>query len=418
VWKERWHDGLRLRLRLAEVARAIADLLDDAPTDRSRTDDRTVVTAALTALRAQYEATTYRPTGAGPSDVALTSLVPRLEWVGSCALDATAGRARPEDEPLVAEVEASAAAVLRSVAGPVSEWDRNALHGARATMDGDVDRLVAARVAATESALASLVDGGRDPVPAVAPGSVVLREVDPTYPTRMLAFSVEMLAEVALASMAAHQPGQGRLRRWRATVRSCARVAAGHATFHSVWFRNSVRGAISLAVAVAVTVVEVTTVEHGFWVVLGTLSVLRSNALGTGSTAVQVVAGTAVGYVIGSLVLVPLGRHDIALWIVLPLAVLVAAITPTMSSFAAGQAGFTVLMVIIFNIVEPVGSSMALVRFVDVMIGTTVSVAVGLLFWPRGASAPTGPGPGPGLLHCHPVAGGGHRRGRPGRARR
>ena len=56
-----------------------------------------------------------------------------------------------------------------------------------------------------------------------------------------------------------------------------------HLSFRSVWFRNAVRGAAGLALAVAV--VEVTDVEHGFWVVLGTLSVLRSNALGTGATA-------------------------------------------------------------------------------------------------------------------------------------
>ena len=91
-------------------------------------------------------------------------------------------------------------------------------------------------------------------------------------------------------------------------MRSYARVAAGHLTSRSVWFRNSVRGAVALAVAVAV--VETTTVQHGFWVVLGTLSVLRSNALGTGSTAVRAVVGTALGFVLGSVILVALGTHD------------------------------------------------------------------------------------------------------------
>ena len=53
-----------------------------------------------------------------------------------------------------------------------------------------------------------------------------------------------------------------------------------HLSFRSVWFRNAFRGAVGLALAVAV--VEVTDVAHGFWVVLGTLSVLRSSAVGTG----------------------------------------------------------------------------------------------------------------------------------------
>src|SRR5271156_6734022 len=71
----------------------------------------------------------------------------------------------------------------------------------------------------------------------------------------------------------------------------------GHVSFRSVWFRNSLRGAIGLALAVAV--VELTDVEHGFWVVLGTLSVLRSNALGTGANALRAVGGTAIGFVVG-----------------------------------------------------------------------------------------------------------------------
>jgi hypothetical protein len=40
--------------------------------------------------------------------------------------------------------------------------------------------------------------------------------------------------------------------------------------------------------------------SHGFWVVLGTLSVLRSNALGTGRSIVSALAGTAVGIVVGA----------------------------------------------------------------------------------------------------------------------
>ena len=110
-----------------------------------------------------------------------------------------------------------------------------------------------------------------------------------------------------------------------------------HLSFRSVWFRNAVRGAVGLALAVAV--VEVTDVEHGFWVVLGTLSVLRSNALGTGATALRAVGGTAVGFVIGSAIMIGVGGHTAVLWVLLPLAVLVSGVAPSMISFAAGQAG-------------------------------------------------------------------------------
>ena len=160
---------------------------------------------------------------------------------------------------------------------------------------------------------------------------------------------------------------------------------AGHLTPRSVWFRNSIRGAAGLALAVLV--VEETTVQHGFWVVLGTLSVLRSNALGTGATAVRAVFGTAIGFVVGYVVLLTLGPHDTELWFLLPVAVLVAGIAPTAISFTAGQAGFTVFVVLVFNILEPVGSRIGLIRIEDVLIGAVVSVVVGLLFWPRGAGA-------------------------------
>ena len=66
----------------------------------------------------------------------------------------------------------------------------------------------------------------------------------------------------------------------------------------SVWFVNSVRGASRSRAAVAVA--DLTSVQHGFWVVLGTLSVLRTNAASTGSTALRALVGTVVGFVVGA----------------------------------------------------------------------------------------------------------------------
>jgi uncharacterized membrane protein YccC len=55
-------------------------------------------------------------------------------------------------------------------------------------------------------------------------------------------------------------------------------------------------------------------------------------------------------------------------------------------SFTAGQAGFTVTLLILFNIISPAGWEVGLVRIEDVAIGCTVSLVVGILFWPRGAT--------------------------------
>ena len=127
--------------------------------------------------------------------------------------------------------------------------------------------------------------------------------------------------------------------------------------------------------------------QHAFWVVLGTLSVLRSNALATGSSIVNALAGTAVGLLIGAGLVIAIGTHEAVLWAVLPPAVLLAAYAPRAISFAAGQAGFTVVLFILFNLIQPTGWQVGVVRLEDVAIGFAISLGVGLLFWPRGTAS-------------------------------
>jgi uncharacterized membrane protein YccC len=171
-------------------------------------------------------------------------------------------------------------------------------------------------------------------------------------------------------------------------ARALWRRAAVHLTVRSVWLHNSLRGAAALAVAVAVA--RMTGVSHAFWVALGTMSVLRSSALGTGATALRAVAGTVLGFAVGTAIMLGVGGHTGALWFLLPLAVLVAGAAPAVFSFTAGQAGFTVMVIILFNILVPAGWKVGLVRVEDVVLGCAVSVVVGLLFWPRGATAAFG----------------------------
>ncbi len=88
--------------------------------------------------------------------------------------------------------------------------------------------------------------------------------------------------------------------------------------------------------------------------------------------------------------MIGVGGHPVALWVLLPLAVLVSGAAPSMISFAAGQAGFTLVVIILFNIIQPSGWKVGLTRIEDVAIGCGVSIVVGLLFWPRGAMAALG----------------------------
>jgi hypothetical protein len=163
------------------------------------------------------------------------------------------------------------------------------------------------------------------------------------------------------------------------------RIAAGAINRRSVWFQNSVRGALGLAFAVLVA--EVTDVSHGFWVVLATMSVLRSSALNTGSTALRAIGGTFAGFLIGAGLMLILGTNPVALWVLLPFVVVVAAFVPAAISFAAGQAAFTVMVLVLFNIIDPVGWTVGLVRIEDILLGSLAGLVTGLLLWPRGASA-------------------------------
>ncbi|GAA3550782.1 hypothetical protein GCM10022197_02060 [Microlunatus spumicola] len=137
-------------------------------------------------------------------------------------------------------------------------------------------------------------------------------------------------------------------------------------------------------------VADLSGLQHSFWVVLGTLSVLRSNALSTGQTVLRGIAGTVVGIVVGGVLVTLVGTNEAVLWALLPVSILVAGLAPAAISFAAGQAAFTLTLTIFFNIVAPVGYRIGLVRIEDIAIGCAVSLVFGALFWPRGAASALG----------------------------
>lgn len=217
-----------------------------------------------------------------------------------------------------------------------------------------------------------------------------LDSLESPFRIRVATYSARQAAAYGLLAVGAEVPELGerdvaRPGAARTALEATGQLAVEHASIGSVWFQNAVRGAAGLGLAVYIA--QSTGVQHGFWVVLGTLSVLRSNALGTGWSIVTALAGTAVGLVIGAALVLGIGTHESVLWIVLPFAVLLAAYAPRAISFAAGQAGFTVTLFILFNIIQPVGWRVGVVRVEDVAIGFAISLGVGLLFWPRGAAA-------------------------------
>ena len=72
------------------------------------------------------------------------------------------------------------------------------------------------------------------------------------------------------------------------------------------------------------------------------------------------------------------------LWLALPLVVALVGLTPP-ASLAASQAAFTLMLLVLFALVEPTGVDVGLLRLGDVALGGAVSVLVAAALWPRGA---------------------------------
>lgn len=167
------------------------------------------------------------------------------------------------------------------------------------------------------------------------------------------------------------------------TATRVVRTIRTHLKPSSTVLQHSLRVGVGLGLAVLLA--RMLGLSHAFWVVLGTLQVLRTTALGTGRTTIQAIAGNVIGVVIGGLVAVLLGNHQIIMWVLLPFAIFLAAYAATTVGFIASQAAFTINLIIIFNLLSPTGWRVGLVRIEDVAVGAAISLVVGLLLWPRGA---------------------------------
>ena len=62
------------------------------------------------------------------------------------------------------------------------------------------------------------------------------------------------------------------------------------------------------------------------------------------------------------------------MWIVLPIVAFGSAYVPEVASFVAGQAMFTMMVLIIFNLIAPTGGSVGLIRVEDVVVGASVGM--------------------------------------------
>jgi uncharacterized membrane protein YccC len=384
--------GDRLRAQAAKLASLLADQVDAAVRGSEVNSGATL--AAAHELMNAFVATPYRPTGLAAADQGLANLIHVLDWCTTLVLDASDGHLEMAAAPAAdRELLTMAGRGLRQVAEVMS--------GQQVSVD--VQRVWHGRLASAQN----LQGPSRDPESAV-------RRADYAYHAQAIGIATSAAMGEALIAARLATPAQlaAERRRWLSdlpeaseSVRPDGRLAATqaawagianralgtvstHASLRSVWFRNSARGAVALAAAVAVA--KLTDVQHAFWVVLGTLSVLRTSAAATGATALRALLGQIAGFAVGAALLVGIGTGPTALWIAFPLAVLVAAYTLGTAPFAAGQAAFTVTIVVLYNVLAPAGWRVGLLRVEDVAIGCAVSLVVGYLFWPRGVSSVVG----------------------------
>jgi len=399
VWTRPLYDTRRAGLtralqRLADLVHAHAEgHRDPAAHDAAE--------KAVHELGKDFAATPYPPTGLAPSGVAVAKMLSRVQWSGALAVVGPDHVDLVLNSPTARELNAATAQVLRCASaaiGPTAEG-RSPSRAAGTELTAAIGELHRDRRASWRWAVDRLVNQAtrgsqaQEPEAQEKASDSALAFVDPTFRARALGLATEEIGALALEAAGFDVPPEED----RVPLRPAGRAAglralwqrmATHLTVRSVWLDNSLRGAAALAVAVAVA--RITGVPHAFWVALGTISVLRSNALGTGATALRAVGGTVLGFAIGTAIMLGVGGHTDALWFILPLAVLFAGAAPAVISFTAGQAGFTIFVIVLFNLLVPAGWRVGLVRLEDVVLGCLVSVVVGLLFWPRGATAAFG----------------------------
>ena len=280
----------------------------------------------------------------------------------------------PEARVLLERMEAELGACAAALGGDAASPDVSALERERLAYRAAMQERVRERLEAGDDA------------------EQVLEQLDRSFPLRIASLMVLGICTNVLILTGRPVPEERVLEIYPelemtgdSGFRTGLRLARAWLRPDSARFRDAVRASIGLTAAVVVA--TATGVEHGFWVVLATLVVLRSNARGTGRTAFRVIGGTVAGFVVASLLIFAIGTGQTGLWVALPVVVFAAAYLPAAVNLAAGQAAFAVFVVVLFNLFDPVGWSVGLVRVEDVVLGAAISLIVGLLLWPRGATS-------------------------------
>ncbi|HYR50612.1 MAG TPA: FUSC family protein [Candidatus Eisenbacteria bacterium] len=318
---------------------------------------------AVLAARQGFIDMARRPTATARGDRAFAELLIEIDRILEI-IERPFNLERPTVRPGFSETDQLVAAVvaaLRSSAGVL-----------KGGAPPDVDAIEAAR----QGHRAALDRWASEQLRAGRPAEEVLDGLDFDDTVRVVSYVALVLGRNAVIA-AGGRPDL------RDTAVHVVRTLRAHLESPSTVLQGALRVAIGLALAVWVA--RAFDLSHAFWVVLGTIQVLRSNALSTGRSVIQAVAGNAIGVLVGGLFAVIAGNHPALMWTALPIAVFFAAYAATTIGFMASQAAFTINLIIVFNLISPAGWQVGLVRLEDLLVGTLISLVVGLLLWPSGA---------------------------------
>jgi uncharacterized membrane protein YccC len=371
-----------LRSQAAAACRSLAALVRITrirPEASERAQVQQAATMAVQAVMRAYAGTPSRPAAPAQRDRAFVGLLSELERI-LAYLSRTSVWSLAAHHPCLLEGDVLAEKVAQTL-----EAGGDVLTGGAPP---DLVGLQQARLAhrfALDRWAAGVLQAGSQP-------EEVLAGFDADNPLRVIALLAQVLGTAALIASGRPLPAELALpltipseRGVAGVVRRSGETVRTHLHPTSSVFRNSARVALGLAIAVLLG--GLLQLAHAFWVVLGTLSALRSSALATGRTTVQALAGTVIGVALGAPFIYLLGKDTTVLWIVYPVAVFFAAYAASAIGFAAGQAAFTLVVIILFNLIAPSGWTVGLVRLEDVAFGVGISVLVGVLLWPRGLRA-------------------------------
>ena len=360
---------------IAEVLDAVADASDVRWVHYGTREEllaaRDRVNSAIAALHAKYDGNLLRPSGVTNADRALAELVDevsRLRYLQKWE------DVSDHKDPQVAEMTAHLCARIS-----------NALRACASRLRGDKNPLSSANLFEIRTENLDLTADWLAENRGTKSPEYLRGQIEDTFPVRVITLITSRITDQTIAV----KPRPGDERSDPPGVPALEEKPPGpldrlrmHLSWQSPWFRSAVRSAVALSLSIAVA--KSVSLQHPFWIVLGTLSALRFDALGTGRTAKQALIGTTAGVALSAVCIQIIGGNEAIWWILFPIALFWAAYTPGTLSFAVGQAGFSFVVIAMFSILSPVRLDTAEARLIDVVLGLAISLVVSLLMWPRG----------------------------------